>query len=52
MIVVVAEIKGVVMMVEMVTMMVEVERTLSSEVFSVVLDWLGLASIWQQTRSP
>ena len=40
------------MMVEMVAMMVEVERTLSSEVFSVVLVWLGLASIWQQTKSP
>ena len=45
MIVVVVEMEGV-------AMMVEVERTLSSEVFSVVLDWLGLASIWQQTRSP
>ena len=40
------------MMVEVVALVVEVERTLSSEVFSVVLDWLGLASIWQQTRSP
>ena len=40
------------MMVEMVAMMVEMQRALSSEVFSVVLDWLGLASIWQQTRSP
>ena len=50
--VVVVEMEGVAMMVEMVAMMVEVERTLSSEVFSVVLDWLGLASIWQQTRSP
>ena len=50
--VVVVEMEGVAMMVEMVAMMVDVERTLSSEVFSVVLDWLGLASIWQQTRSP
>ena len=40
------------MMVDMMAMMVEVERTLSSEVFSVVLVWLGLASTWQQTKSP
>ena len=45
MIVVVVEMEGV-------AMMVEVERTVFSEVFSVVLVWLGLASIWQQTRSP
>ena len=51
--VVVVEMEGVVaMMVEMVAMMVEVERTVFSEVFSVVLVWLGLASIWQQTGSP
>ena len=48
----VVEMEGVTMMVEMVVMMVEMERALSSEVFSVVLDWLGLVSIWQQTRSP
>ena len=43
--VVVVEMEGMAMMVEM-------QRALSSEVFSVVLVWLGLASIWQQTRSP
>ena len=52
MVVVVEMVVEVAITVEMVAMMVEVERTLSSEVFSVVLDWLGLASIWQQTRSP
>ena len=45
MIVVVVEMEGV-------AMMVEVEGTVFSEVFSAVLVWLGLVSIWQQTRSP
>ena len=52
MVVVVEMVVEVAITVEMVAMMVEMQRALSSEVFLGVLDWLGLACIWQQTRSP